>query len=91
MISDTLYSDCPTPTVSIKIISFPLNAKISLKSSANSVTPPSSARDPILLTKTLSSFTALLILTLSPRKEPPVIGLEGSIAITPTDKFSFLI
>ena len=64
---------------------------MSLKSSARSVTPPSSALEPILLTKTSLSLTALFILTLSPKNDPPVIGLEGSTAITPTDKFCFLI
>ena len=47
--------------------------------------PPNSAREPILLTNTSLSSIAFFIRTRSPKNDPPVIGLEGSIAITPTD------
>ena len=83
----TSCSPCPTPTVSNKIKSFPLAANTSPASWAFLAKPPKSPWLPILRINTLLSHKYLFIRTRSPSKAPPVKGLVGSTAITPTVLF----
>ena len=87
----TSYSPCPTPTVSKITISFPLAARISPTSCALFAKPPKSPREPMLRINTFSFQVNLFIRTRSPNKAPPVYGLVGSMAITPTDFLSSII
>ena len=77
-------SDCPTPTVSTKIMSLP-KASIALTASAVLCErPPKLPRVPMLRMNTPSSIARLAMRMRSPRMAPPENGLVGSMAMMPT-------
>ena len=77
-------SDWPTPTVSMMTASKPQASSMSAASCVPRLTPPRFPREPMLRMKTPSSTAWSCMRRRSPRIAPPVKGLDGSIAITPT-------
>ena len=77
-------SDCPTPTVSTKMMSLP-NASMTFTASAVLCErPPRLPRVPMLRIKTPSSSVRSFMRMRSPRMAPPEKGLVGSTAMMPT-------
>ena len=81
-ITDT--SDCPTPTVSTRIRSYPQASKTWMAPALAGESPPSCPRVPMERMNTPSSKVRSLMRTRSPRIAPPEKGLVGSMAMTPT-------
>ncbi len=77
-------SDWPAPTVSTITTSFPEASKIFTASFVALAKAPTLPRVAILRIKTPSSVLSSCMRTRSPKKAPPVKGLDGSTATTPT-------
>lgn len=77
-------SPCPTPTVSMSTICFPAASNSNAASLVACDSPPSDPRVAIDRMKTPLSDACPCIRIRSPRIAPPVNGLDGSTAITPT-------
>src|SRR6188474_3138376 len=82
--SATSSSDCPTPTVSMSVVREPHPSRISQRSPVRAASPPRLPRVAMLRMKTSGSVACSPIRTRSPRIAPPVKGLVGSTATTPT-------
>jgi len=80
----TVVSLWPTPTVSTRITSKPAASQTSMASRVLSATPPSEPRDGDGRMKASGLTDRCSIRVLSPRMEPPVMVLDGSIASTAT-------
>ena len=78
----TAVSDCPTPTVSINIVSKPAASHNIIVCRVFFATPPNEPAEGEGLIKALGSFANSSILVLSPRMLPFVISLLGSTAKT---------
>src|SRR5688572_3168316 len=76
----------PTPTVSMITTSRPAAASTLTASAVAVARPPSVPRVAMLRMNTPSSAACACIRTRSPRMAPPVNGLDGSTASTPTVK-----
>jgi hypothetical protein len=83
-ISDTVVSDCPTPTVSTMTTSYPAASHSRMVSRVRRATPPSEPPAGEGRTKALGSLASRLIRVLSPRIAPPVRCEVGSTASTAT-------
>src|SRR5487761_396463 len=77
-------SPCPTPTVSINTYFFPAASSSNAASLVACDNPPSEPRVAIERMNTPLSEACPCIRMRSPRIAPPVNGLDGSTAITPT-------
>src|SRR6266581_2223621 len=75
---------CPAPTVSTNTRSIPSASSTLTASNVASARPPGYPRVAMLRMNTSGSSDASAIRTRSPRIAPPVNGLDGSTAITPT-------
>ena len=80
----TTVSDCPTPTVSIIIVSNPAASHKIILSRVFWATPPKEVPEGEGLIKAFSSVTRASILVLSPKIEPLFTELLGSTANTAT-------
>ena len=78
----TAVSDCPTPTVSMKMTSNPAASHSTIVSRVFRATPPSDPAEGEGLTKTEGLLQMLSMRVLSPRIEPPLRSDEGSMAST---------
>ena len=78
-------SSCPTPTVSMMTTSVPAASSTSAASPVARARPPRCPRVAMLRMNTPSSAACACMRTRSPRTAPPVNGLVGSTAITPTE------
>src|SRR6202167_1634639 len=81
-------SPCPTPTVSIRMTSFPAASRSNVVSRVACDKPPRNPRVAIDRIKTPLSEACPCIRMRSPRIDPPVNGLDGSTAIIPTAFFA---
>ena len=77
-------SSWPTPTVSMTMTFLPAASRTSAASPVARANPPSCPRVAMLRMKTPSSLACACIRSRSPRTAPPVNGLVGSTAMTPT-------
>ena len=77
-------SSCPTPTVSISTISLPAASSTRAASPVACASPPRLPRVAMLRMKTPASAACDCMRTRSPRMAPPLNGLVGSTATTPT-------
>ena len=77
-------SSWPTPTVSMRTTSLPAASSTSAASLVARASPPRWPRVAMLRMNTPASPACACIRTRSPRIAPPVNGLVGSTAITPT-------
>ncbi len=80
----TSISSWPTPTVSTRMICLPAASSTSAASAVACASPPSQPRVAIERMKTPSSVACACMRMRSPRMAPPVNGLDGSTASTPT-------
>jgi len=80
----TSTSDCPAPTVSIRMKPYPAASKTWLKASVCSANPPSAPREAMERMKICLSSCKSSMRTRSPRIAPPVKGLDGSTAMMAT-------
>src|SRR6266403_1323890 len=80
----TSTSSCPTPTVSIRITSFPMASSTRAQSEVARERPPSWPRVASERMNTPGSRAWSCMRMRSPRIAPPVNGLVGSTARTPT-------
>ncbi len=78
----TAVSDCPTPTVSMKITSKPAASHSTIVSRVLRATPPSDPAEGEGRMKTSGLFVMLSMRVLSPRIEPPLRSELGSMAST---------
>ena len=78
----TTVSDCPTPTVSMKITSNPAASHSTIVSRVLRATPPSDPAEGEGRMKTSGLPEMLSMRVLSPRIEPPLRSDEGSMAST---------
>ena len=81
----TSNSDCPTPTVSIITRSIPKASYNRVMSRTALDIPPLYPLEARLLIKILGCSETSVILTLSPKKAPPLKGEVGSTEIMPID------
>ena len=77
-------SSCPTPTVSTSTTSLPMASSTATRSAVERDRPPRWPRVPSERMKTPSSVAWSCMRMRSPRMAPPVKGLVGSTAMTPT-------
>ena len=80
----TSTSLCPVPTVSMSTRSKPHASSTAAAAVDVAASPPACPRDAIERMKTSPSSAYDCMRTRSPRSAPPVIGLDGSTAITAT-------
>ncbi len=80
----TSTSLCPVPTVSMRIRSKPAASSTAAAAVEVDARPPACPRDAIERMKTSSSAACACMRTRSPSSAPPVIGLDGSTAMTAT-------
>jgi hypothetical protein len=74
----------PVPTVSMRMSSKPAASMTAAAAVEVDASPPACPRDAIERMNTSLSPAYACIRTRSPRSAPPVIGLDGSTAMTPT-------
>ena len=76
----------PVPTVSSRMTSKPAASSTVAAATDEAASPPAWPREAMLRMKTPSSAAYDCIRTRSPRSAPPVIGDDGSTAMTATDR-----
>ena len=82
----TSTSLCPVPTVSSRTMSNPDASRTAAAAVDVAASPPACPRAAIERMKTPSSEAYACIRTRSPRSAPPVIGDDGSTAMTATER-----
>ncbi len=81
---ETATSDCPTPTVSTRMTSYPAASSTSIDSRVARATPPRCPDDGEGRTKASGRLERSAMRVRSPRMEPPVLDELGSTASTAT-------
>ena len=79
-------SSCPTPTVSMRTMSVPAASSTRAASLVARASPPRWPRVAMLRMNTPGSRACACMRTRSPRTAPPLNGLVGSTATTPTER-----